>query len=341
MDVRLSPEQKALRDAAAQVVDRLGPQAVGQLDDRERAAKLDAAVIESGWRELRTPDETGAPWASVVEVALVAEELARGCADAAYLGPTLAAELRRVTGAPETTEPETVAMKPDLSGPAEVGDDAVAIDAAGAVAALVLQPAPGGFTLARAEITSTLTGEDAGVDLTRPTLPLATAGATAVDGQARVLTDDDLIRWTALGLAVTTADLIGVMQGAVTLTVDYAKERQQYGKAIGSFQALQHLMADMLVHLEGARSAGLHAAWGADALEPADALGYAASAKAYAQRGARVVCETSIQVHAGIGNTWECMAHVFLRRAQLATDLFGGLGVNLERVLAHAGMGAI
>ena len=94
MDVRLSPEQRALREAASQVVDRLGPKAVGQLDDLDRRAKLDAAVVESGWRELRSPDDDGAPWASAVEVGIVAEELARGCADAAHLGPTLAAELR-------------------------------------------------------------------------------------------------------------------------------------------------------------------------------------------------------------------------------------------------------
>jgi alkylation response protein AidB-like acyl-CoA dehydrogenase len=334
MDVRLSAEQKALRDAAAQVVDRLGPQAVGQLDDRERAAKLDAAVVESGWRELRTPDDGGNPWASAVEVAIIAEELARGCADAAFLGPTLAAELRRLAGAPEATEPETVGLRPDLSGLATVGEPAVAVDAAGAVAALVLEPVAGGFALARVAVH----GDDRGIDLTRPTIPVVTGDATTLDGR-RPLTDDDLTRWTAFGLAATTADLIGVMQGAVTLTVEYAKGRQQYGKPIGSFQALQHLMADMVVHLDGARSAGLHASWAADALDPADALGYAAMAKAFAARGARSVCETSIQVHAGIGNTWECMAHVFLRRAQLATDLFGGVGVNLDRVLDHAGIG--
>src|SRR5690606_614955 len=100
MDVRLSPEQQALRDSAAQVVDRLGPHAVGELDDAERAAKLDAAVDASGWRELRTASDDGTPWASAVEAALVAEELSRGLADVPYLGPTLAAELRRLAGAP-------------------------------------------------------------------------------------------------------------------------------------------------------------------------------------------------------------------------------------------------
>jgi hypothetical protein len=80
MDVRLSPEQVALRDSAAQVADRLGPHAVGELDDPERAGKLDAAITASGWRELRTATDDGAPWASGVEVALVAEELGRGLA---------------------------------------------------------------------------------------------------------------------------------------------------------------------------------------------------------------------------------------------------------------------
>ena len=114
MDVRLSPEQAALRDAAAQVVDRLGVHGVAELDDRERAAKLDAAVAASGWRELRTATDDGTPWASAVEVALVAEELGRGLADTAFLGATLAAELRRRAGAPAAGAPETVAFRADL-----------------------------------------------------------------------------------------------------------------------------------------------------------------------------------------------------------------------------------
>ena len=100
MDVRLSPEQMALRDAAAQAVDRLGPATVAQLDDAERAAKLDAAIDAAGWRELRSASDDGNPWASGVEVAVITEELGRGLADTAFFGPTLAADLRRRTGAP-------------------------------------------------------------------------------------------------------------------------------------------------------------------------------------------------------------------------------------------------
>ena len=92
MDVRLSAEQQALRDSVVQVMGRLGAQAVGQLDDAERVAKLDAAVGAAGWRELRTAADGGGPWASAVEVAIVAEDLARGVADVAFLTWTPPAE---------------------------------------------------------------------------------------------------------------------------------------------------------------------------------------------------------------------------------------------------------
>ena len=336
MDVRLSPEQVALRDSAAQAIGRLGPGTVAALDDRERAAKLDAAVVESGWRELRTADDGGAPWASVVEVALVAEELARGAADTPFLGPVLASELRRLAGAPEAIGRETVALRADLGALAEVpAGAAVAIDAFGDTSALVLVPGPTGPGLATVDLPPTA----GGVDLTRPTAPVDPAAARPVSG-AGPLGHDDLDRWTAVALALTAADLVGTMRGAVELTVGYAEDREQYGRPIGSFQAVQHLLADTLVHIEGSRSTALHAAWAVDALEPAAALASAASAKAYAARAAREVCETAIQVHGGIGNTWECMAHVHLRRALLSTDIGGGVGPCLERVLAHAGIGA-
>ena len=92
--------------------------------------------------------------------------------------------------------------------------------------------------------------------------------------------------------------------------------------------------------MEGSRSTALHAAWAVDALEPDDAIAAAAAAKAYCARAARDVCETVIQVHGGIGNTWECLAHVYLRRALASTDLLGGVGPSLARVLAHHGVAA-
>lgn len=335
MDVRLSPEQQALRDSAAQVVDRLGPRAVGQLDDRERAGKLAAAVAASGWYELRAAEPAGGPVASGVEVAIVAEELGRGLADVAFLGPTLAAELRRLAGAPDATAPETVLLDAGLTGLATAVEGAVAIDAGAASTALTLRPGPGGLDLAEV----TLAPPAIRTDLTRA-FAVPAGPALPVAGAARPLGPEDVARWTSLGLASTVADLVGVMRGAVSLATEYAAARIQYGTAIGSFQAVQHLLADAYVSMEGSRSAALHAAWAVDAMTPGDALAAAALAKAYSARAARAVGEAVIQVHGGIGNTWECLAHVYLRRALLSIDTFGGVGPSLERVLDHHGIGS-
>jgi alkylation response protein AidB-like acyl-CoA dehydrogenase len=331
MDVRYSPEQRALQESAAQMVERLSPQAVRELDDQERTAKLDAAVAASGWRELRAANDDGAPWASAVEVAIVAEELAFGLADVAFVGPVLAADLRRLAGAPTATAPETVACTSDLAEIARSGvvSGAVAVDAAGATTALVLSEH------GRALATAAITGPAGGLDLTRPTVALQGDVSPVSPSE---LSDDDLARWVALGLAVTSADLVGTMRGAIDLARDYASARKQFGAAIGSFQAVQHLLADALVAMEGSRSIALHAAWAVDALDPAEALAASAAAKAYCARAARDVCETAIQVHGGIGNTWDCLAHIYLRRAIVSSDMFGGVGPNLARVLAHRGV---
>jgi alkylation response protein AidB-like acyl-CoA dehydrogenase len=317
MDVRLSPEQQALRDSAVQVVERLGPHAVADLDDAERTAKLDAAVDGAGWRELRTATESGAPWSSAVEPAIIAEELARGLADTSFLGPTLAADLRRLAGAPPVSGETVIAP----------GVERVAIDVVGATSALELD--------GRRVVTVPLGDLRAAVDLTRPSAPVDLSAEHVVVGELR---DDDVTRWSALGLALTSADLVGTTRGAVELARSYACERRQYGAVIGSFQAVQHMLADAFVAMEGSRSVALYAAWSVDVLPAAEALAAAAMAKAYCARAARLVCETTIQVHGGIGNTWDCLAHVHLRRALVSTDVFGGVGPNLERVLAHHGV---
>jgi alkylation response protein AidB-like acyl-CoA dehydrogenase len=331
MDVRFSPEQEALRDSVAKVAERLGPQAVGQLDDAERAGKLDAAVAASGWRELRIGDEHGAPLASGVEVAIVAEELGRRVVDAPFLGPTLAAELRRLARVAPAERDETFVLAAGLGALATAMDDALAVDAASASAGLLAFPGTHGAVLASVP----LGRPERKVDLTRATAAVE-ADPTQVSG--RPLTADDLRRWTALGLAVTCADLVGTMGGATHLACEYAGARHQYGVAVGSFQAVQHLLADAHVATEGSRSVTLHAAWAVDALEPDEALAAAAVAKAYCARAARTVCETAIQVHGGIGNTWECLAHVYLRRALLSIDILGGTGPSLARVLDHYGI---
>ncbi|MBO0865943.1 MAG: acyl-CoA dehydrogenase [Mycobacterium sp.] len=295
MDVRLTAEQQQLRDAAAKLADDLGPGSVQAVDDDARITRLDRQIAAAGWRSLRSDGASG------VEVAIVAEEFGRGLVDAPFLGPVLADELARHVGADGAAA--TIAY----------GDHAV--DARGAQRALVLRDT----TVLAADVGAVRTG----ADLTRTNAELL--GAT-VTGEVSA---DVAGRWLALALATTSADLVGTARGAHTLACDYAKIREQYGKPIGSYQAVAHLLAESLALIEGSVSVLRHAAWAVDELPPAEAIRAARVAKIYCARAARTVCETAVQVHGGIGNTWECLAHVFLRRALTSTELWP---VKLEEI---------
>ncbi|HKV21401.1 MAG TPA: acyl-CoA dehydrogenase family protein [Mycobacterium sp.] len=256
MDVRLTSEQRQLREAAAEVADDLGPGSVADLEDTNRIARLEKAVDGTGFRTLRSDGASG------VEVAIVAEEFARGLVDVPFLGPVLADDLSRRIGAPV----------PSVTGITSVD----------------------------------LTGSLAGVDESPAELDQAS--------------DEDADRWHALALTATTADIVGAARGTLALATEYAKVREQYGATIGSYQAVRHLLAESSALIEGCVSVLRHAAWAVDELPVVEAVEAARVAKIYCARSALTVCETSIQVHGGIGNTWECLAHVYLRRVLGATE---------------------
>jgi alkylation response protein AidB-like acyl-CoA dehydrogenase len=336
MDTRDTPEQAELRRAARQLARDLGPATVADLDDATRRKRLAGAVRDSGWLELRDDAGDGLPLASGVEAGIVAEALGGTLADVAFSGPVLAADLARRAGIAHV-EGAVVAFGADLLGPA-VGSATPAhvVDAAPetGVAYVVLDDGTGDRL---AVVPAGVYAES--TDLTRAVRRVAAgADVEAVEGAQRALTGDDLTQWTALGLALTSADLVGVMRGVLDVTVAYAAERRQYGVPIGSFQAVQHLLAEARTLMEGSLSVALHASWAVDALAPADARTAGRVAKAYCARAARTVCETAIQVHGGIGNTWECLAHVYLRRAVLSSQWFGDDGVQL-RALEHERLG--
>jgi alkylation response protein AidB-like acyl-CoA dehydrogenase len=122
------------------------------------------------------------------------------------------------------------------------------------------------------------------------------------------------------------------MRGVIDVSVAYAQVRKQYGVAIGSFQAVQHLLAEARCLLEGAFSAALYPAWAVDTVDPDEARNAGRVAKAYGARAARTVCETAVQVHGGMGNTWDCIVHVYLRRALLSSRWFGDAGEQLRQL---------
>lgn len=289
MDVRLTAEQQQLRDAAAKLADDLGPAVVQDLDDHTRITRLDKQIENTGWRSLRSDGASG------VEVAIVAEEFGRRLVDTPFLGPVLADDLGRHAGA-------------DVSAATVAFGDRV-IDARGARRALWLS---GGTVLA-----GDVQIAPESVDLTRADATITGSPQTLAEVSSAVAE-----QWRALALVATTADLVGIARGAHALACDYAKIREQYGKQIGSYQAIAHLLAESLALIEGSVSVLRHAAWAVDELAPAEAIRAAQIAKVYCARATRTVCESAIQVHGGIGNTWECVAHVYLRRALTSTELW-------------------
>jgi alkylation response protein AidB-like acyl-CoA dehydrogenase len=128
-----------------------------------------------------------------------------------------------------------------------------------------------------------------------------------------------------------TAEMVGGMQRLLDLTVEYAKTRKQFGKPIGTFQAVQHQCADMLFLLEGARSAACYAAWALGENEP-DAKSAVSVAKAYASEGYRDAGNHAIQVQGGMGFTWENDAHLYYRRAKASETAFGDATYHRERI---------
>jgi alkylation response protein AidB-like acyl-CoA dehydrogenase len=335
MDVRDTPEQAQLRRTARRLGRELGPRTVADLSDRERRDRLAAAVRDAGWLGLREDGGDGEPLASGVEAAIIADALGEAVADVPFAGPILAADLARRAGVP-AVDGAVIAFSPSLIDAAVMSGAAtdtpiLAVDhaAQGPVAAYVLVPECDGYHLALAHAD----GASDGADLTRAVRSLpAGVPLLPVPGQSRHLTRNDLDAWAALGLALTSADMVGLMRGVLDISVAYAQERKQYGVPIGTFQAVQHLLAEARCLMEGALSTALYPAWAVDQLGPDEARAAGRVAKAYCARAARTVCETAVQVHGGMGNTWDCMVHVHLRRALLSSQWFGDDGEQLRQI---------
>jgi alkylation response protein AidB-like acyl-CoA dehydrogenase len=127
------------------------------------------------------------------------------------------------------------------------------------------------------------------------------------------------------------AELVGSMEATHALAVEYAKVRVQFDRPIASFQAIKHKAAEMLQHIELSRVGTHYAAWASDVNDPVRAEA-AAMAKAYVPESANYVAGESIQIHGGVGFTWECDAHLHYRRAKQNDLLLGYHGVHRERV---------
>jgi alkylation response protein AidB-like acyl-CoA dehydrogenase len=135
------------------------------------------------------------------------------------------------------------------------------------------------------------------------------------------------------------AELTGVAQKALDMAVEYARDRQQFGRAIGAYQGVSHRCAQMLYDVEESRSLTYYAAWTADA-EPESLPLAAHMAKARASEAAWAVTTNALQVFGGIGFTWENDLQFWLKRARVAGELLGTAGEHRDRVAELAGLGA-
>ncbi len=324
MDATLNDEESLLAETAGRVAAGLSGDA-GDVD-ADRAWR---ALDESGFVAMRA--DSGPGGASVVDAVLCAEAFGRAASAIPLVGPLLAVELLRVARTGDEGDGRSTA---DGGGRATIALDGTLGDVAGAALG-----AAGAFGAAGTAMAFDALGASAavGLDGGRPVavdVGPPVAGSADLSRVVAELTGEPrpiggavdavgLERWRSFGLVLVSADIVGAMTGALAMAVAYAGQRRQFGQPIGSFQAIQHLCAEQHVSVEAARSITYYAAWAVDHPEEAAGAEVARVAKAYVGRVARQVGEAVIQVHGGIGHTWECDAHRYLRRLLVDRAVLG------------------
>lgn len=321
MDFDLSKPQKLLKETARQFL------------AREQSWQ---AIADQGWMDLILPEE-------LVELAVVMEEMGRACLPGPFLSNVFATALLRAAASPEQQArwlppiaagemKATVAILEEgaswdldaigssfvVGGSSTNGErrtkyfvaDADVADlifcvgaecAVSAASALSIEPMPS-------------------MDETRKLFEVTLEGGEPLPGGR------DAVR-AAVDIATValSAEMVGGMQWVLDTTVEYAKTRQQFGRAIGSFQAVQHQCADMLLMTESARSAMYYAAFAPTPLA-------VSVAKAYCSDAYREVCNRGIQVHGGIGFTWEHRLQLYTKRSKSSETTFGDATFHRERI---------
>lgn len=299
---------------------RVGPDGLG--GDRRSAAQK--ALGELGLADLRG---SSPPAATVQECALLAEEHGAFPLPTSFLGTVLLApELLHLLGAgahSPTGATATIALATDLRFPTSRDPaDLVAWDCEGADAALCLDD-EGMVTV------FSLGSSQPSVDLVRGIRPVSSRRGAPIGR----LDDAALQRWQAFALIMVSSELVGAARSFVDQAVGYARDRYQYGRVIGSFQSVQHLLADATVAVEACTSAVRYAAWCLDHEPPETALTAARCAKAETNVSALNAVHSGMQVFGGIAQTWEHIAHLYLRKALSSATAFATTG-DLLTVLA-------
>jgi alkylation response protein AidB-like acyl-CoA dehydrogenase len=364
MNFDLTDEQQMLQSAARDfLASRLTSEKLRALAETDDAFSEDLwkEISDLGWPGLMVGADYGGQELGTIELAVLFEQLGYALAPGPVLSNTLAAIALQTAATDEQRDrwlrpvasgekrgtlalwdagggwsPTDISLEPESSngGFKLNGEKLFVLDAATADFLIV------GATRERRFIVKT---DAPGVTITpTPTID-ATRKQYAVKldgvevGREAEFGGEQLGEARIRSYIALAAELTGIAQRALEMAVDYAKERKQFNRPIGAYQAVSHRCAQMLLETEGARSASYYGAWAVDN-EPETAPLAASMAKAYASDAGTRVTGASLQVHGGIGFTWEHDLHLFLKRAQSDAVMFGDSRWHRGRVAELAGI---
>ena len=337
MDFELSDDQSALGQAAADLLTgHAPPERVRTVVDAGGGhdPELWAAMVEQGWPAIAIGEDRGGVGFGWIEATVLLEQSGAFVApapilqqllavaalgDTAWLDPLMSGELIGTVAA----RPVTVDDDGRLSGRPEPVIH-------GAAASVLVVPAAdrsGALGLYAVDLRPITRTAEPAMDLTRE---LAWVELDAVAAE-RIGGPDEVEAFLDRGATGHAAEMLGAAERAMNMAVEYAKVREQFGVPIGSFQAVKHRCADMLIDVEGMRSAVYYAAWAVAADDPERSIA-ASTAKCWTSDAARRVMASCLQVHGGLGFTWESDVHLYLKRSQLDQRSFGTASEHRTRL---------
>jgi len=366
MDFDLSKPQKLLKDSARDFLAReCRPERVRQLMETDTAhdERLWQSICDQGWTGLVVPEEHGGLGLSLVELAAVAEEMGRACLPGPFLSTLTAAALVERAGNSEqrakylepiatgqfkatvafleesaSWEPDEIKLKATRArGSFHLSGKKLFVPDAG-IADLLICVARDGDSLTLLPIMRAAEGLSVkampSMDGTRKLHELAFENVTVAEADVFGADGDagsTLREALEVGCVALCAEMVGGMQWVLDTTVEFAKTRHQFGRVIGSFQAVQHQCADMLLMTESARSATYYAAWALSEGDPSASVAVSI-AKAYCSDAYREVGNRGIQVHGGLGFTWEHDLQLYYKRSKSSETHFGDATFHRERI---------
>ena len=337
----LDPEQTMFNDSMSDWLENVAsPAKVRRWLDKASPEEFESQLVQEGWLAVGVPEPAGGQGGGLLELALTAEQLARHAApSSAWLATVLAlpalddsdteallSEDRFAALVVSANDPLDVASTVSLTADGLSGS--VDLVLGGDRAQLLVVPVGAVLYLVAADADGVTVEPRPLLDRSRSVATLTFEGVTGT----RLARDASFLEVAAQRAAVlVAADSLGAATRMRELAVDYSKQRTQFGAPIGSFQAMKHAAATMLVNEEASRSLAYYAAASVDVGLPEAHL-HAAAAKAQVTRAGSQAAESSLTMHGAIGYTWEHDLHLLYKRAKLDVSLFGDPARWNERI---------